>query len=175
MSKYASAFVAFALLAGAAQAQTAAPVDPQRLALAKQIFEAQGGAQNAAAAMRSVEKGMLESMPSPEARERMTKVTETMATEILPRMYDEMAAIYATDFTDAQLKDILAFYASPTGQALKAKAPVVAQQMGMVMVKLMPRFQLSVLDKVCAQTACTPQQQQQLAALKQAVPERERF
>jgi hypothetical protein len=175
MLKYASAFAAFALLATGAQAQTAAPVDPQRLAVAKQIFEAQGGAQNAATAMRAIEKSMIDSSPSPEVRERMAQVMETMTKTFLPRMFDEMATIYATDFTDAQLKDILAFYASPTGQALKEKGPLVAQQLGGVMVKLMPQLQLSVLDKVCAQTTCTPQQQQQLATLKQAVPASDRF
>jgi hypothetical protein len=175
MLKFASACAAFALLATSVHAQTAAPVDPQRLALAKQIFEAQGGAQSAAMAIRTIQKSMIESTQSPEVRERMAKVLEDMATNIFPRMYDEMAAIYATDFTDAQLKDILAFYASPTGQALKAKAPLVAQQMGGVMVKLLPKMQLSVLDKVCSQSECTPQQQQQLAALKQAVPVNERF
>ena len=175
MLKYASAFAAFALLATSAQAQTAAPVDPQRLALAKQIFEAQGSAQNAAAAMRAMQKGMLDSTPSPEIRERMAKAFDEMANNIVPRMYDEMATIYAADFTDAQLKDILVFYQSPTGQALREKSPLVAQQLGGVMVKLMPKLQLSVLDKVCAQTTCTPQQQQQLAALKQAVPASDRF
>ncbi len=175
MLKYASAFAAFALLATSAQAQTAAPVDPQRLALAKQIFEAQGGAQNAAAAMRAIQKGMIDATPAPEARERMAQVMDTMTKTFLPQVFDQMAAIYATDFTDAQLKDILVFYQSPTGQALREKSPLVAQQLGGVMVKLMPKLQLSVLDKVCAETTCTPQQQQQLAALKQAVPASERF
>jgi hypothetical protein len=32
-----------------------------------------------------------------------------------------------------------------------------------------------VMDKVCTQVACTPEQQQQLAALKQAVPADQRF
>lgn len=175
MIKYASAFAALALLATSAQAQTAATVDPQRLALAKQIFEAQGGAQNAATAMRAIEKSMIDSSPSPEVRQRMTQVMETMTKTFLPKMFDEMATIYAADFTDGQLKDILAFYQSPTGQALKEKSPLVAQQLGGVMVKLMPQLQLSVLDKVCAETTCTAQQQQQLAALKQAVPASDRF
>ena len=175
MLKYASAFAAFALLATSAQAQTAAPVDPQRLALAKQIFEVQGGAQNAGTALRTFQKSMLDAAPSSEARERMNQALETMTKTFVPRMFDEMATIYATDFTDAQLKDILAFYQSPTGQALREKSPMVAQQLGGVMVKLMPKLQLSVLDKVCAETTCTPQQQQQLAALKQTVPVSERF
>ncbi len=175
MLKFASAFAAFALLATAAHAQTAATVDPQRLALAKQIFESQGGAQNAATAMRAMQKGILDSTQSPEVRARMAQALDAMTKTVLPQMFDEMAAIYAADFTDAQLKDILVFYASPTGQALKDKGPLVAQQLGGVMVKLMPKLQLSVLDKVCAETTCTPQQQQQLAALKQAVPVSERF
>lgn len=39
-----------------------------------------------------------------------------------------MAAVYARNFTAAQLRDIAAFYRTPTGQALLEKQPVVAQE-----------------------------------------------
>jgi hypothetical protein len=98
-----------------------------------------------------------------------------MTTTVVPRLFDEMAGYYAQDFTSDQLRDILAFYQSPTGKAMVANAPVLAQQIGGSMVKLMPALQLSVMDKVCSQVSCTPEQQQQLAALKQAVPADQRF
>jgi hypothetical protein len=171
----AAAALTLSLVAAGAHAQTADRPDPARLALARQIFEAQGGAKNAQAVMRSMEASMLASMPSPEAKQRMTEVMEKMATTVMPRLFDDMAGFYAIDFTEDQLKDVLAFYKSPTGQAMMAKSPVLAEQMGGEVAKLMPRLQLSVLDKVCSQTACTDQQQQQLAALKAQVPERDRF
>jgi hypothetical protein len=176
MFKIAASILALSLMASAVHAQTAAPtIDPQRLDLAKQIFEAQGGAQNAASVMKSMEASMLAAAKTPEARQAMTGVMEKMTTIVLPRLFDQMAGYYAQDFTGDQLKDILAFYKSSAGQALKANAPVLAQQIGGAMVKLMPALQLSVMDKVCTQVACTPEQQQQLAALKQAVPADQRF
>lgn len=176
MFKLAASILALSLAASAAQAQTAAPtIDPQRLALAKQIFESQGGAQNAANIMKSMETTMLAAAKTPEAKQAMAAVMDKMATTFMPRLFDQMAGYYAQDFTEGQLKDILVFYQSPTGQALKAQAPVLAQQMAGSMIKLMPTLQLSVLDKVCSQVTCTPEQQQQLAALKQAIPADQRF
>jgi hypothetical protein len=160
----------FALLYSAAQAQTAATPDPQRLALAKQIFEAQGGTQNAVNSMRIMEKSMVDMAKTPEAKQRIAAAMDAMAKSYLPQMFEELAGYYAADFTEEQLKSILAFYQSPTGQALRANAPVLSQQIGGSMVRLMPKLQLSVLDKVCSETECSPQQQQQLAALKQAIP-----
>jgi hypothetical protein len=172
MLKIAASILALSLMASAAHAQTA---DPQRLALAKQIFEAQGGAQNAANVMKSMKAAMLAAAKTPEAKQAMTMVMDKMATTFMPRLFDEMAGSYAQDFTSDQLKDVLAFYQTPTGKAMAAKQPVLAQQIAGSMVKLMPALQLSVMDKVCTQVACTPEQQQQLAALKQMVPADQRF
>src|SRR5579862_682759 len=43
-------------------------------------------------------------------------------------MVDGIAAIYATNFTAAELRDIEAFYRQPTGQKLLEKMPVISQQ-----------------------------------------------
>jgi hypothetical protein len=176
MFKIAASVLALSLMASAVHAQTAAPtIDPQRLALARQIFEVQGGAQNATTLLRTMENSMMDSVKDPEAKKRMAEVMDKMVTTFMPRLFDQMAGYYAQDFTEGQLKDILVFYQSPTGQALKTQAPVLAQQMTGSMIKLMPTLQLSVLDKVCSQVECSPEQQQQLAALKQAVPPDQRF
>jgi len=112
----AAGLAALSLIAAPALAQTAP--DPQRLALARQIFEVQGGATSAAAAIRGMQKSMAESLPTPEARQRMAEAMDSMVTAVLPRLYDELASFYASDFTEGQLKDILSFYKSPTGQAM---------------------------------------------------------
>ena len=171
----ASAAVMFLLSPAAGWSQTTAAPDPVRLQLARQIFESQGGMQNAQSIMKSMEASMLNGATAPEAKQRMTAVMDSMVNTFMPKLFDEMAGFYATDFTEDQLKGILAFYQSPTGQALKKKAPLVAQQIGVTMVKLIPKMQLSVLEKVCATTECTAQQQQQLAALKQSVPPDQRL
>src|SRR5579863_9621694 len=43
-------------------------------------------------------------------------------------MVDGIAAIYATNFTAAELRDIEAFYRQPAGQKLLQKMPVLSQQ-----------------------------------------------
>jgi uncharacterized protein len=43
-------------------------------------------------------------------------------------MVDGIAAIYATNFTAAELRDIDAFYRQPTGQKMLEKMPVISQQ-----------------------------------------------
>lgn len=43
-------------------------------------------------------------------------------------MVDGIAAIYATNFTAAELRDIEAFYRQPTGQKMLAKTPIISQQ-----------------------------------------------
>src|ERR1700760_1008524 len=43
-------------------------------------------------------------------------------------MVDGIAAIYASNFTAAELRDIEAFYRQPTGQKLLAKMPAISQQ-----------------------------------------------
>src|ERR1700733_6085338 len=43
-------------------------------------------------------------------------------------MVDGIAAIYATNFTAAELRDIEAFYRQPTGQKMLQKMPAVSQQ-----------------------------------------------
>ena len=43
-------------------------------------------------------------------------------------MVDGIAAIYATNFTAAELRDMEAFYRQPTGQKMLEKMPVISQQ-----------------------------------------------
>jgi hypothetical protein len=43
-------------------------------------------------------------------------------------MVDGIAAIYASNFTVAELRDIEAFYRQPTGQKMLEKMPIISQQ-----------------------------------------------
>jgi hypothetical protein len=43
-------------------------------------------------------------------------------------LIEEIVVIYTTNFTVAEMKDIIAFYRGPTGQKFLAKAPIIAQQ-----------------------------------------------
>jgi uncharacterized protein len=57
----------------------------------------------------------------------MPVVQEKMAAR-LGELSNAMAAVYASNFTAAELSDLTAFYKSPTGQKLLQKTPVIAAQ-----------------------------------------------
>jgi hypothetical protein len=57
----------------------------------------------------------------------MPVVQEKMAAR-LGELSNAMAAVYASNFTAAELRDLTAFYKSPAGQKLLQKTPVIAAQ-----------------------------------------------
>ncbi len=63
-------------------------------------------------------------------------------------MKPKIAKLYADNYTDAELSDIIAFYQSPTGQKTIAKTPTLVQQsMAIAMTNVqanMPEFQRRV-------------------------------
>jgi uncharacterized protein len=147
--------------------------DPERLRLAHALFEAQGGAANITAAVGSLEKVMIDSLAqnnglTPELRQTVVDALNQTMTRLTPRMVDDSAVIYAQEFTSQQLKDILAFYQSPTGRVLVAKLPEITQMSAQTVRKYTPQIQLDVLRAICAKTACPPAVQQNIEALKQA-------
>jgi hypothetical protein len=58
----------------------------------------------------------------------LNEIAAKMRNDLAPRLVelsDEVAKLYATNFTDQELKDILAFYKSPAGKKLLAQQPTV--------------------------------------------------
>lgn len=58
----------------------------------------------------------------------LNEIAEQMRTDLAPRfaeLSNEMARLYATHFTDQELKAILVFYQSPVGKKLLAEQPTV--------------------------------------------------
>jgi len=58
----------------------------------------------------------------------LNEIADKMRTDLAPRfaeLNDEMAKLYATHFTDQELKAILVFYKSPVGQKLLTEQPTV--------------------------------------------------
>lgn len=46
----------------------------------------------------------------------------------ITELEDSIVTVYASNFSAAELQDLIAFYNTPTGQKLLAKTPVIAQQ-----------------------------------------------
>jgi hypothetical protein len=58
----------------------------------------------------------------------LNEVAAKLRTDLQPRfseLNDEVAKLYATNFTEPELKDILAFYQSPAGKKLLSVQPKV--------------------------------------------------
>ena len=90
---------------------------------------------------------------------------------IMPRLIDAMATIYATDFTEQELSDMDRFYASPTGQSMLAKMPLVAQQLMPIALAEMPGLMGRDFERLCERSHCTAEQRAEFAKTLDAVLE----
>ncbi len=65
---------------------------------------------------------------NPSLAKDLNEIAEKMRADLEPRMSelnDEMAKLYATHFTEQELKAILAFYQSPVGKKVLVEQPTV--------------------------------------------------
>jgi hypothetical protein len=65
---------------------------------------------------------------NPNLNKDLTEVANKMRNDLTPRLEEvnnEVARLYAARFTDPELKEILAFYKTPTGKKLLAEQPKV--------------------------------------------------
>jgi hypothetical protein len=81
--------------------------------------------------------GMIETMKNnilptnPGLFKDLNEVAAKLRTELAPRrgeIVDEIARLYAVKFTEAEIRDILAFYKSPVGKKFAADEPAVIDQ-----------------------------------------------
>jgi hypothetical protein len=174
---------ALALCCQSAWAQEASEraLDPTKVDLARKLIEASGGEQQAAAQVDamygSIFPKMAESMPS-EMRGSMLAMQKTMQTEmqaLIPQLMGVSVHVYAKEYTEQELRDLLAFRLSPTGQSTLRKASVVtreamAEMMPLIMAQ-MPKILHSATDEMCKEQNCTVAQRKAVqAALDQALP-----
>jgi uncharacterized protein len=120
----ASALVAFGPAAHSQQTSVAA------IATAKELV----AATNATTVFNPLIAGVVEQakllflQQNPGLTKELNEIAEKMRTDLTPRfveLNDEMAKLYATHFTDQELKAILVFYQSPTGKKLLVQQPTV--------------------------------------------------
>jgi hypothetical protein len=118
------------VLAGTARAQ--AP-SPGALAAAKELVTLKGGA----AMFDPLIPGVIESaknqfLPTnPQLAGPLNEVAAQLHKEYEPKrseIIDLVAKIYAQHFTEAELKEIVAFYKSPTGKKMTAQEPAAINQ-----------------------------------------------
>jgi hypothetical protein len=117
-------------LAGPARAQ--AP-SPGALAAAKELVTLKGGG----SMFDPLIPGVIESAKNqflpinPNLSGPLTEVANQLHKEYAPKraeLLDLVAKIYAQHFTEAELKDIVAFYKTPAGKKMQAQEPIAIKQ-----------------------------------------------
>ena len=129
-------FVTLALLVGAkpvfAQAPAARP-SPAALLIAKQIVELKG----AKGLYQPLVRGVIQKVKNQFMQTNfmyakdLNEIANNLERDYTPRvneLLDASARIYASYFTEAELKDILTFYQSPVGRKLLVEEPKALDQ-----------------------------------------------
>jgi hypothetical protein len=111
--------------AGLASAQQATPAS---VSVAKEVLESKAGL----TMFEPIVPGVIETaknvflQQSPNLQKDLNEVAAALRTQLAPRtneLKDEIAKIYAARFTEAELKELLAFFKSPLGKKLLQEEP----------------------------------------------------
>jgi hypothetical protein len=121
--------VALVVASSTAHAQQQQP-SPASLLVAKQLVTVTG----ATALFNPLIAGVVEQaknlylQQNPGLAKDLNEIANKMRKDLQPRLSEltnEIARLYATHFTEQELKDILAFYRSPSGKKMLAQQPNV--------------------------------------------------
>jgi len=164
-----------------AQSASAAQPDPVRLALARQLQNVSGGREQANAEIKGIfasfRKGVAQSLPPDQSRlaEQINQDLEDELIKLTPQLLDLGARISAENYTEKELRDLLAFQTSETGRSIARKSIVVrsqvmAETMPLVM-NLMPAIAHRTAPACAKRSTVTADQHQIVAsALAKALP-----
>lgn len=122
---------ALTMLAPAAQAEN--KPSPGALAAAHELVTVMG----ASNAFNPLIAGVVENakllylQQNPALSKDLNEIAAKMRTDLAPRfteLTNEMARLYATEFSEQELKEILAFYKSPVGEKLLTQQPQIGDR-----------------------------------------------
>jgi len=106
---------------------------PEALAIARELVASSRAAENAKLLLPSIVQLIKPAIV--QGRPQVEKDFDALTPQLLDsfqarvgELTDQIVVIYATNFTVAEMKDVIAFYRGPTGQKLLAKGPTIAQQ-----------------------------------------------
>lgn len=158
-----------------AQPSTSPAPDPVRLQLAHQLIEASGGVAAYKARLQSMVAGMqkmmagLEPPDASDATNAMFKYVVDEEVKVAPEMLDQAATVYATHLSESELRASVAWYSSDAARSIQQKMPAITEELLAMqrpfLQRLLPAMLQRSLDKACAETHCTPDQQKQLVAM----------
>jgi|SRR5579859_4336190 len=141
-----------------AEDRPAGAIDPERLALAREYIRES----HIDAAMRGMFANMAKSMPplstdsaeDVKARQFLNSISVGMDAA-LPQLMDATARATARVFTTQELKDLVAFYATPTGRSMVAKMPAMMEQVVPSALDIMQSVYVTAEGDYCRHQTCT--------------------
>lgn len=94
--------------------------------------------------------------------------------KLTPQLLALTARLYAENCTEQELRDMLAFEKSETGQSMLRKTPMIQSQALVQTVPLvmdaMPQIVSKAVDDACGQTTCTPDDRRRLMGILSGPP-----
>jgi hypothetical protein len=134
LTRFAALIVIAVAAASPARAQTppAAP-SPEALAAAHQLMTVMKPAEQFKAIMpvliQNMKQAIVQGRPEVEKQyDAMMPAFNESAQKRVNELTETLATIYASNFTADELRDLAAFYGTPTGQTLLARQAAIAQQ-----------------------------------------------
>jgi hypothetical protein len=123
-----AAVLAFATLPAQAQQAQLKPASPTAIAAAKEILTMKNVSSQYANAVPSVIQRTKDAILASNLsyQKDLNEVAVTLVQTNAGRekeIFEQMAKIYASDFTEQELKDLVTFYKSPLGQKLLTQEP----------------------------------------------------
>lgn len=151
----------FAIAALAAGAASAEAPSPRALELAKRYVTAtrmdaffEGLVSSMSPVLIAPQVGGGAPLSSDQRKVVEEAVVQTTA-EVSRQMAAEAAPQLAATYSEKQLEEMVAFYESPTGQAVVTKAPELNARMLPMAQDMLPEIQARMQAKVCAKINCS--------------------
>ncbi|MGY4538800.1 hypothetical protein ACVW0P_003223 [Mucilaginibacter sp. UYNi724] len=120
------------LICGALKAQTTA-ISPSRLKAAEDVLVASGAGNQLKENMSAMVTQASANVPE-DKKPKFIEIMNTFMSKYMnwDLMKDQMAAIYAQEFSEKELKDLATFYRSPLGVKLNQKQPALFQKSALI-------------------------------------------
>lgn len=138
----------------------------KRLALSHRFIELMQAEQMGAMLgqmMVQMSPSVSEDMTEAEADEFAAVMAEVTA-DMMPRLFDAMAPVYAEIFTLEELEGLVAFYESDIGQSLMRKSYESGPEIMAAVNAIMPELLVEMGDEMCDHYECTPDQRREMKA-----------
>ena len=121
--------------------------------------------------MGEMMQGLASSMVPPSSRDLPPHEQRILADalgqavgQMMPRMFEAMAPVYAEIFTLQELEDLVAFYESPTGLAFVSKSYAALPQITAAVNGIMPEILNDMATNLCASLECSQDELRQMKA-----------